>query len=354
MRIVGVVNQTGVGGTEKTACLLLRWASKKGHDVHLVAREGGLRLTWAQTLLGTDRVHIPDSGRADDDALLDMVVGLAPDIAHFHRGVVERPYPHEVRARLPGCKVVEHQIFGDFIADADLTIFVSPEIGARATQAINATTTPYRKFAVLRNPIRMPDGALLHARLDGIDAGTTVVGSIGRPDNAIFDPTHLKALAAYIARHSERRILYVRLGASQFEAEALRALSIPHRLYPATCSDGEITRFLLTLDLYLHSRLDGECDSVSLAEAMAHGVRVLSHAVGHFKGHVEALAAFSEFCECVPAGDEAAYLDGLERMIGDEHRASTAKKVLPRRTKERQGVEVIGNRLLRMYEGLRA
>ena len=353
MRIAVVVNQLSIGGTEKTACLLARWASKKGHDVHLVAREGGLRKTWAETLLGPERVKIPETGRASDDQLLDMIGALEPDVVHFHRGCIEGPTATQVRARVPDTVVVEHQIFGHVSPDLpDLTIFVSPEIAARVSERHPNITYP--RFAVLRNPVRMPDGALIHATLDGIEPGTTVVGSIGRPDNAIFDPTHLKALAAYIARHPERKMLYLRLGASQFEAEALRALSIPHRMMPATCSDGDITRFLNSLDLYLHSRLDGECDSVSLAEALAHGVRVISHAGGMFKGHVEAIASFSDFCECVNASDEVAYLHGLERMIGDDDRAKTAKKIMPRRLKERQGVEVIGNRLLRMYERLLA
>jgi glycosyltransferase involved in cell wall biosynthesis len=340
LRIVHAVNQLGIGGTEKTACLLARWAQKKGNEVTLLSMRDGPRADWARVLLNPENVVIAEEhGAKFEDGV---------DILHFHVGG-----PNSGLREDRSMKIVESQIFGHVSPQLpDLTIFVSPEIAARASE--QNPGLPFPKFAVLRNPVRMCDGALLHARLDGIDSGTTVVGSIGRPDNAIFDPTHLKALATYIARHPERRMLYVRLGASPFEAEHLRALSIPHKLYPATCSDGEISRFLNTLDLYLHSRLDGECDSVSLAEAMAHGVRVLSHAVGVYKGHVEALAAFADLCECVPAQDEAAYLDGLERMIGDEDRARTAKKVLPRRVKERQGIEVIGNRLLKMYEKLLA
>ena len=350
LKIVHHVNTLAAAGTEKAAVLLARWAQRRGHTVTLLTYEGGLRHNWASELLDVENVRLLDVKADRAAALLDALALLDPQIVHLHRGCIERPTPTEIRERCPNAKVVVHSIFGDVYQDADLNVFVSPELAASRAKACEAI--PLSKLAVIRNPVRPPHETMIHGRLEGLPEGALVCGSLGRPDPSIFDSTAIEALATYATAAKSRPVLYVRMGASEPEARLIRDFGLPHRFLPPTCSDSEITRFFNSLDLYLHSRRDGESDGMALAEAMAHGVRVVTHAQGVFQAHVERCSRYFPHTRVVPAGDVLAYAQAISDMDGDELGKRLARGVLPARIMEEAGIDKVGELMLGCYERL--
>lgn len=367
MRIVHVVNQAGYGGTEKTACLLARWAQKQGHDAKVaIARSGeeeeGPRTSWARELLGSDNVwtsqvgeffsllHPLGSALGTFQQILEYQSDT--DIVHLHLGhSVRDSFMQHAMAKAHRCRVVETQVFGDVSDGVDLTCWVSAESAAHRAPIIRQRGLPLTKFAILPNPVRPPH---VLAKLDGLPEETLIVGSMGRPDDFIFEPTHLRALAVFMSRNPERKVLYLRMGCSALERQMLESLAIPHRIIEPTCSDGAISRFLNSLDCFLHSRRDGESDGMAIAEAIVHGVRVISHAGGTYKAHVAQLAEFSDFCRMVGAHDVVAYADAITEFADDGISKSIAAQTMPGKMLKKRGVDIIGERCLELYRGLLA
>lgn len=348
MRVLHVVNGLSLGGTEKAACLLARWCQLRGHEAKFVYLDGGERVGWADELLGKDNLMW---GAGPRGQLLGIIKAVDPDITHVHRGIVEYPSPTEIRDACPKTKVVLHHVFGAFEADADVNVWVSAEMVARGAASLGWDLT---KVAVLPNPVR-PAHVLSTLDLPGIERDETlVVGSMGRPDDAIFDPTHLQALAVYMARKPDRKVLYIRMGASDSEKATLKQLAIPHVLVEPTVSDGVISRFLNTLDFYLHARRDGESDGMCLSEALAHGKRFITHEGGHFRAHVQKAIEWGGFARCVGAYDVTAYADAIAEFDRDDYSKRIALDLLPGRAMARYGIEVIGDAVLREYERLLA
>lgn len=338
MKIVHLAGQLSYGGTEKTACLLARYAQMQGHSASVYARRGGERESWARELLGDGNVRIG----------VDAIESEIPedtDIIHGHVGEATKPH------RVGKAKYVEHSVFGDISPGCDLSIFVSSELAAIRAPLIRERGLDFTKFAILHNPVRPQH---VTGKLDGLPEETLILGSMGRPDSNIFEPTHLKAVAVFMARFPDRKVLYVRMGASPAEEESLKTLAIPHRIVEPTCSDGAISRFLNSLDVYLHSRRDGESDGMCIAEALAHGIRVIAHCGGTFKAHVAQLAEFTEFTRLVATHDEVAYADAITEFGADEMTKRVAAQVLPQQVLARRGIDVIGGRCLGLYERVMA
>lgn len=121
----------------------------------------------------------------------------------------------------------------------------------------------------------------------GIDATAVVVGFHQRSDDRIFSSVQLDA----VGRTVRDDVHLVVLGGSRRykqQAEKL-GLTNTHFLDATTSRDG-VSRFLNTLDLFVHGRSDGETFGLAIAEAMRHGLPCLSHTVLHgANGHRETI-----------------------------------------------------------------
>lgn len=107
-----------------------------------------------------------------------------------------------------------------------------------------------------------------------IPSDATVIGLHQRAADSIFSPIPIQALAAI----NRQEIHFVSLGGSSKYEEQARDLGIVN--FHAIPSNGDrttISRFLNTLDIYTHGRRDGETFGAAIAEALMHGLPVVTH-----------------------------------------------------------------------------
>jgi hypothetical protein len=144
----------------------------------------------------------------------------------------------------------------------------------------------------------------------GIAEGDRVVGLHQRPSDATYSPMPLEALA----RSQWRDAHVVILGGSTLYGEQARALGLRfHQLEPIGDPD-RISRFLNSLDLFIHGRRDGETFGLVLSEALAHGVPCVSHRVrGGGNAQLETIGPGG-----VVVDDADGYAAAIDRLLGDE------------------------------------
>jgi glycosyltransferase involved in cell wall biosynthesis len=334
MRILHTVGQLGIGGTEKMACLDLRSLQQRGHDVLLVSEHGGPREDWARTLL-QDQVRIDD--------IVSRISDFDPDIVHRHRGhILGFPILRHKDRRFA---IAETSVFGHYDHTSDKTYFVSPWLAGHAIEGTPELLSDPSKIGILRNPVRaratwdlLPDHT--------VDSDQIIFGSMGRSDNYIFDDTHLVAMN----KIEDLDFSYMRLGACEVEESWLEHnAEFPYETFPETCSDTEISKFLNTIDIYCHSRHDGETCGMVILEAMAHGKRVIAHRGGKFKAHIERLKPLEPMCRIVNR-DPDEYAVALKMMANES--PVQAEAILPGHVFLNHAPDLIAEQLERDYTAM--
>lgn len=113
-----------------------------------------------------------------------------------------------------------------------------------------------------------------------------VYGFHQRPDEGTFSPI---PLLAYAEIENEETAFVLLGGAQQYRRQA-QELGIKRIIFlPATGDQGEVYRFLKTLDVFAHGRYDGEVNSQAMAEAMYFGLPIVSHDSPINNGHIECI-----------------------------------------------------------------
>lgn len=109
----------------------------------------------------------------------------------------------------------------------------------------------------------------------GIDQEALVVGFHQRPSIGSYSPVQLEAVA-----RTGRDIHVVVLGGSSAYRDQAHRLGLRRTHFlDATADEADISRFLNSLDVFVHGRRDGETFGAVLGEALAHAVPCLSHRV---------------------------------------------------------------------------
>jgi glycosyltransferase involved in cell wall biosynthesis len=148
----------------------------------------------------------------------------------------------------------------------------------------------------------------------GIANDVFVYGLHQREDNGIFSQVPLqcfKYIEDVVAKEQSKKVAFVLLGGgSNYQTQAQQfGLKNFHHL-PSSGDPVVIDKFLNTLDVYAHGRADGETFSMSIAEAMYHGLPVVSH-IAPATGHIETI------------GDGGLVADSLDTYVGEMSRLLT-------------------------------
>jgi glycosyltransferase involved in cell wall biosynthesis len=135
----------------------------------------------------------------------------------------------------------------------------------------NLVFVPEKKPSTLRSRLNIPEDAF-------------VFGFHQRNDPALFSPV---ALQAY--QHIQKENVYfVLLGGSDRHRQYAKENNLKNVYFLNFTPDlNEIHDFLEGIDVYSHSRLDGEVCSVAIIEAMSHGKPIVTHPGTVSMGHLE-------------------------------------------------------------------
>ena len=107
----------------------------------------------------------------------------------------------------------------------------------------------------------------------GIHQDAVVVGFHQRVDDAIASPIPLEAFSALRKKES----IFLIMGGGAKYQQIADVLKVPTIFLPHNSNENAISKFLNTLDVYAHGRSDGETFGTVLAEAMIHGLPIVTH-----------------------------------------------------------------------------
>lgn len=145
----------------------------------------------------------------------------------------------------------------------------------------------------------------------GIRKDVTICGMHQRPEDGIFSSISLDAVAA-VAKKTGIDLHFLMLGGSKKYQEHAGRIGLKNfRQLDYTPSADGVSRFLNTLNIYTHSRADGETLGRVLQEAMIHRLPVISHKA-QWNAHVETIGTGG-----VVADTFQEYVDTLSKWVMD-------------------------------------
>lgn len=132
-----------------------------------------------------------------------------------------------------------------------------------------------------------------HLREDlGIPSDHFVFGFHQRDEDGIFAPY---ALNSYANIQSDKTHFIVLGGSKNYSDQATKLGLINFKQLPHTGDSELISKFLNTLDVFCHNRRDGETFGAVIAEALFHGLPIISH-VAPAMGQVETVGPAGFIC----------------------------------------------------------
>lgn len=213
----------------------------------------------------------------------EVINNISPDILHFARsGYFEWPFNQRL------CPI---QIETNIFAGRDNSEFLDYTI------TICDTIKNYRGYSdcTIYNPIPYPKETKENLRTSfNIKDNTFVLGRIGRADN--FSPISLEACK--ILKEKEIDFKYIIISPCNMTKSFVEQNDLVDNVIfvDPTNDDDFIHKFHNTLDVFAHYRIDGECHSTAIAQAMSYGLPIVSHYAG-WNGQVETIQDGGFVCD---------------------------------------------------------
>jgi glycosyltransferase involved in cell wall biosynthesis len=248
------INQLGIGGTEKTAGILVKYLRKEGYDARLLVPTKGelTRLAWCETN------NIPVQLYSDENAYKEAC--KSADIVHLHRGGWPEPIISNVNNYSDNTAICETNVFG----------FVDPGLYLKLSLVffISDAAKPAYDEILLRplpNPIERPSTSDTLNR----PPKAFIIGRIQRPDiNNLCYAAHEaidnadSSVCCWIVNPEE---------------ELRKHLSRKHHFKLPIILDHELSMFYNTIDVLIANRINGESFGCAIQEAAMHGTPSLIH-----------------------------------------------------------------------------
>lgn len=241
---------------------------------------------------------------------LDEVLNsIAPHIVHSHRS--SYPESYSFRYRYPKAKHVVTNVFG--YADngnVDRYFYICEYI--RRTALMNGAADG----PVILNPVEISPTIYPRAYFiekHHLPEDCIILLRCGRPDN--FTDISLKAFELILKRHPNTYYLIV--GGCQNWPRVASKLGVDAncRFIDPTSDDAIINGLFAAADIHAHARQDGECQSVSISQAMTYGVPTVSHEGTAYNGHIDQL---KDIGFVVGKDEYELYAEFLTRLIEDQ------------------------------------
>ena len=212
---------------------------------------------------------------------------------------------HYVRSGYPEWPFTERlaplQIETNIFADLDETPYLD-----KSMAVCNYIADRRGKIdAVVYPPMRpaITEGSNFREEL-GLNKDTVVFGKIGRPDSSLFTPIALDAFNQ-LYKSGRHDIAYLSFAPCEKAKQYVKDNDIQKVYFlPPSSHTEDVDKFYRTLDVFAHYRLDGECQSTAIAEAMMYGLPCISHPSHAFNGQGETIggggfiaATPEEYCQ---------------------------------------------------------
>lgn len=369
MRVLTVVGDLGMGGTQRVAQNLTLGVQARGHAVAVLAHEAlGVRAELLREagvpLFGP--VAAGDSPPADDPALV-AARAWGAEIIHIHRTGYPNPRETALLAalRTEGGRVVETNVFARYDGGPARHLI---DVHAQLTRWCLMKWTLWRRGrgrdavgVVLPNsvdpdrftPLSAQERAAARADLS-LPAGAFLFGRIGQPSPSKWDPAIFDVFAQ-VAVHEPRAWLLL-VGAPdgyRAQADALPP-SIANRIVfrDPVADDAQLRGWFGAMDAFLHMALIGESFGMVLCEAMLCDTPVLTLAtplkdnsqmevVGHEEGGLVAL-------------DQVAMVGVMRRILDDGELRSRLRARARERVIEQFAIPIVAARAEAIYSALLA
>ncbi len=275
IKILEFSNQWSLGGTEKTAQLFIENLPKDKYEIYAAGWRGGDRLEFVEKAAKETFIN------EDPAKMTEWVKSKNIDIVHFHR--MGDPDPKLVNTFLnAGVPIlVEHNIFAHFDSTVDRTkiakhIFVSHAQVEIYKQRAGMLFEESKCISIY-NPVNTEE---FDAYEWNRDTNKKIFGRYSRKHTGKWHPINVECLP-YIKKELPEAEFHV-IGLPDEYKERIKQLDCMDmvREFPTTLSTTELCDFLNGINVFTHGSIYGESFGISIAEAMASGLPVVTHSGG--------------------------------------------------------------------------
>lgn len=285
IRVLHYLRNLNLGGTEKTCQLFFEHAGedfevavvteRSGHHPRLEEFRKAARVSGGEIFMVDSYAQ---EGIIDVSSLNGVIAHFKPDIFHVYRsGFPEYPEPVE-HIKVP--HFVETNVFGmlDSNLEVDRTLFMSKwlmnkTLGSFKDQIMSGPRG--NRFDYVNNPVVSPYTDEYLPIKDQWPDSCIILGRVGRPDNGIYNAMHIEA--AHKLRQQGYDVRFVVVAPPSNMVDDLANYEIPFYMVEPTVNPLILSQAYNTMDIYAHARADGETFGVNIAEAMIHGLPVVTH-----------------------------------------------------------------------------
>lgn len=313
----------GLGGTEKTCQLFFEHANKDDFQVAIAFEKDGDRTRLEEFRRGAKvsggKIFMVDSYGGTKDpqsaSLQGCVNMFKPDILHVYRS----GYPEFPVSQIEVPHVIETNVFGFISAEKiDRTLFMSKWLMNHALEKLGTIPPGHpiaQRFEFVNNPVEEPYS---DNKIPGLDTNAIWLGRCGRPDNGIYNAINVNA--ANLLRKQGYDVRFLVVAPPSNMIDDLTRLEIPFKAIDPTTDPLVLSEFYNSIDIYAHSRADGETFGVNIAEAMMHRKPVVTHIAVPSNPQMGVFQSQTELVDdgvtgYVVENDVGAYTTALQRLI---------------------------------------
>lgn len=282
IKVLHYLRHLGLGGTEKTCQLFFEHATRGEFEVAVAYEKSGSHPRMHEfqcgALLGGELYQVDSytNGTPNSRSLQDVINSFKPDILHVYRS----GYPEFPVGQVTVPHIVETNVFGFISGEHQVkrSLFMSKwlmDYGLRRLGPIPAGHPILKRMDFVNNPVERPwSSARLRIR-DTWGEKAIVLGRVGRPDNGIYNHIHVQA--ALLLREQGHDVRFIVVAPPENMLDDLFQHRIPFYALEATTNQTVLSMAYNSMDIYAHARADGETFGVNIAEAMMHGLPVVTH-----------------------------------------------------------------------------
>ena len=320
IKILHYLRNLDLGGTAKTCQLFFEHATKEDFEVCLVYEKTGDQIRLEEFVKGSSvcrgnlyEINSYTQSRFDARPLQTIIDEHQIDILHVYRSGYSEPPDPGIDVNVS--HFIETNVFGfiDLNDKIDRTLFMSKWLMNHAVRNLN-----HPRFDFVNNPVEMPSSSQTLLIREQWGKNVIVLGRVGRPDNGIYNAVHVEAARLLRMQGYDVRFLVVAPPSNMIHD--LAKYDIPFHMIEPTTNPLLLSMAYNSMDIYAHARADGETFGVNIAEAMIHGLPVVTHiATPSFYG----MGVFQSQTELVDNGkngfvvqnDPASYAHALQVII---------------------------------------